>query len=88
MVAHFLIFGGDEIEKKKFHSSKSPIATNDIDINEIVISDASAYGKNKDDATFFMDTQMIKKLGYSASSSQKECMKPNACLLTSKIIKF
>ena len=72
MVVHFLIFGGDEIEKKKFHSSKSPITTNDIDINEIVISDASAYGKNKKaDATFFMDTQMIKKLGHSASSSQK-----------------
>ena len=63
MVVHFLIFGGDEIEKKKFHSSKSPIATNDIDINEIVISDASAYGKNKKaDATFFIGYTDDKKI--------------------------
>ena len=41
------MLGGNETEKKNFHSSKSPLAMNDIDINEIVMYDGYAYGKNK-----------------------------------------
>ena len=47
MVKQFLKFGRDKIEKKKFHSSKYPIGIEYVDNNEMIISDASAYGKNK-----------------------------------------
>lgn len=46
MVKLFLRFAGDEIEKKKYHSSKNPIELGDIDNNKIIISDTSAYDKN------------------------------------------
>ena len=47
MIKQLLMLGGNETEKKNFHSYKSPIAMNDIDINEIVMYDGYAYGKNK-----------------------------------------
>ena len=47
MVKQFSMLGGNETEKKNFHSSKSLLAMNDIDINEIVMYDGYAYGKNK-----------------------------------------
>lgn len=47
MIKQLSMLGGNETEKKNFHSYKSPIAMNDIDINEIVMYDGYAYGKNK-----------------------------------------
>ena len=45
MAKQFLRFNGDKIEKKKFHSSKNPIATDDVNTNKIIISDASDVAK-------------------------------------------
>ena len=47
MIKEFLRFDGDKTEKKKFDSSKNPIAIDDVNTNKIIISDASACGKNK-----------------------------------------
>ena len=47
MVKQFWKFGSDEIEKKSFHSAKDPIAIGDVNINKLIILDASPYGKNK-----------------------------------------
>ena len=37
-------FGDTEIEKYKFHQRKSPILINNIDINEIVVSNKVCFG--------------------------------------------
>ena len=47
MVKQFLTFSGDKSKKKEFRYSKNPIAIDYVDINEITISDVSAYGRNK-----------------------------------------
>ena len=41
MLKEFSKFCIDKIENKKFHFSKNPIGTNDVNINKIIISDAS-----------------------------------------------
>ena len=46
-----LKFGSNEIEKKKFHSSKNPVGIDDVNIDKIMISDASACGKNDEKIT-------------------------------------
>ena len=38
-------FDDSEIEEYKFHQYKSPISIDDIDINEIVVSNKFAFGK-------------------------------------------
>ena len=38
-------FDDTEIEEYKFHQYKSPISIDDIDINEIVVSNKFAFGK-------------------------------------------
>ena len=45
MSIEFLKFGNIEIEKQKFHSSRNPVTTDDMDINKILISDRFARGK-------------------------------------------
>ena len=55
MIKQFLTFDGDKTEKKEFCYSKNPIAIDYVDINEIIISDVFAYGRNKKtDAKFFI----------------------------------
>ena len=55
MVKQFLTLNGDETEKKEFRYSKNPIAIDYVDINEIIISDVFAYGRNKKtDVKFFI----------------------------------
>ena len=46
MIKQFLKFDSDEIEKKKFHSSKNPMAIDNVDISKVIKSDVSAFGKN------------------------------------------
>ena len=38
-------YGDTEIEEYEFHQYKSPISINDIDINEIVVSNKFPFGK-------------------------------------------
>ena len=38
-------FGDTDIEKHKFYQHKSPILSNNIDINEIVVSNKISFGK-------------------------------------------
>ena len=40
-----LKFGDTEIEKHKFYQHKSPILSNNIDINEIVVSNKISFDK-------------------------------------------
>ena len=44
-------FGDAEIEKYKFHQHKSPVSTNNIDINKIVLSNNLPFGN-----------QLVKKM--------------------------
>ena len=67
MAKQFLRFNGDKTEKKKFHSSKNPIATDDVDTNKIIISDASACSKKESKKlmlSFSSDTGLMKKLDH------------------------
>ena len=48
--------------KKKFHSSRNPIVTCDVDSNKIMEYDASAYGKKRTNAMFFMGYKNDKKI--------------------------
>ena len=53
----------DKIEKKKPHLSKNQIGIYDVDIDKKIISDASAFGKNKKpDAKFFIGYKDGEKL--------------------------
>ena len=45
MVKQFLKFGIAGIDYNRFHSSKNPIKTNNVDINKIVISERCPCGK-------------------------------------------
>ena len=45
-------FGDTEIEEYKFHELKSPILINNIDINEIVVSNKLPSGKQ--DCKYFI----------------------------------
>ena len=45
-------FGDTEIEEYKFHELKSPILINNIDINEIVVSNKLPFGKQ--DCKYFI----------------------------------
>ena len=44
----FLKFGKNEIKKKNFHKPKESIDEFDNDIEKVIVSDAFAYGKNKE----------------------------------------
>ena len=62
MVKQFLKIGVDEIEKQKFYFSRNPITIDDVDINKIIKSDASACDKNKKTgAKFFVRYKDDKK---------------------------
>ena len=45
MVKTIIKFGDNEIEKEKFHQHKRPISINKIDINKIVVSNKTSFGK-------------------------------------------
>ena len=63
MIKQFLKLGCDEIEKKKFHYSKNPVAIGNVDVNIIITFDVSAYDKNKKtDAKFFIGYKDDKKV--------------------------
>ena len=47
MIEQFLKFGSDAIENK-FYSSKKDINVNNVDIEEILVPNEFAYGKNKE----------------------------------------
>ena len=47
MVKRITKFNNAEIEKYKFHQYKKPILIDNIDINEIVVSNTVSYGKKK-----------------------------------------
>ena len=56
MVEQFLKFGIAGIDYNRFHSSKNPIKTNNVDINKIVIFERCPCGK---DISFSLDTKII-----------------------------
>lgn len=47
MVEQVLKFCCDQIEMKKFHSSKNLVDIYNVRIDKIIIPDPSLYGKNK-----------------------------------------
>ena len=47
MVKRITKFNNAEIEKYKFHQYKKPILIDNIDINEIVVSNTVSYGKKR-----------------------------------------
>ena len=49
-------FGDIETQKRKFHQHKEPISIKNIDINEIVVSNKTSFGKKG------FPTRMLKKL--------------------------
>ena len=57
------------IEEFEFHEYKIPILINEIDINEIVVSDKFPLGKQ--DFNISLVTKIIKKLNLYAYSFQK-----------------
>ena len=57
------------IEEFEFHEYKIPILINEIDINEIVVSDKFPFGKQ--DFNISLVTKIIKKLNLYAYSFQK-----------------
>ena len=62
-------FADTEIEEFKFHQYKIPISLNDIDINEIIVSNEFSF----DDKilNILLVTKIIKKLDFYAYSFQK-----------------
>ena len=62
-------FADTEIEEFKFHQYKIPISLNDIDINEIIVSNEISF----DDKilNILLVTKIIKKLDFYAYSFQK-----------------
>ena len=57
------------IEEFKFHQYKSPILINDIDINEIIVSNEFPFDNRI--LNILLVTKIIKKLDHYAYSFQK-----------------
>ena len=53
-------FDDTEIEEYKFHQNKSPISINDIDINEIVVSNELPFGDQ--DFKYFIGYKNSEKI--------------------------
>ena len=53
-------FDDTQIEKYKFHQYKSPILTDNVDVNEIVVSNKVSLGKN--DVKYFISYKDAKKI--------------------------
>ena len=53
-------FDDTEIEEYEFHQHESPISINDIDINEIVVSNKLSFGKQ--DFKYFIGSKDNKKI--------------------------
>ena len=53
-------FDGTEIEEYEFHQYKSPISTNNIDINEIVVSNKFPF--DKQDFKYFIGYKDNKEI--------------------------
>lgn len=47
MVKQLLKLGGHKIEKKNFHYHKNSIDIDNADVNNLIVSEAFVYGKNK-----------------------------------------
>ena len=47
MVKQLLKLGGDKNENKNFHYHKNSIDIDNADINNLIVSEAFVYGKNK-----------------------------------------
>ena len=62
-------FDETEIEEFKFHQYKSPILINDIDINEIIVSNEFPFDNKI--LNILLVTKIIKKLDLYAYSFQK-----------------
>ena len=62
-------FEETEIEEFKFHHYKSPILINDIDINEIIVSNEFPFDNKI--LNILLVTKIIKKLDLYAYSFQK-----------------
>ena len=62
-------FEETEIEEFKFHQYKSPILINDIDINEIIVSNEFPFDNKI--LNILLVTKIIKKLDLYAYSFQK-----------------
>ena len=62
-------FEETEIEEFKFHQYKSPILINDIDINEIIVSNEFPFDNKM--LNILLVTKIIKKLDLYAYSFQK-----------------
>ena len=62
-------FEETEIEEFKFHQYKSPILINDIDINEIIVSNEFPFDNKI--LNILLVTKIIKKLDLNAYSFQK-----------------
>ena len=59
MIKEITKFYDTEIEEQEFHQYKSPILTNDKDINEIVVSNKVPFGKQ--DFKYFIGYKDNKK---------------------------
>ena len=62
-------FDHTKIEKYKFHSHKSPILIDNIDINTIVVANKVSFGKK--DFKYFIGYNDAKKIDLYAYSFQK-----------------
>ena len=65
----FIKLDDTEIEEYEFHQYKSPISTNDIDINKIVVSSKFLFGKQ--DFKYFVGYIDFEKIDLYACSGQK-----------------
>ena len=64
MYKKIIKFDDTEIDEYKFHQYKSPILINDVDINEIVVSNKFPFGKQ--DFEYYVgykDNKEIRPLG-------------------------
>ena len=69
MVEKIIYFDDTEIEKHKFHQYKSPILIDNVDINKIVVSNKSSFGKK--DFKYFIGYKDTKKLDLYTFPFQK-----------------
>ena len=64
MSKQFLKFCDIEIEEQKFHSSKCAVDIDDVNIKEILVSDAFAYSINKKQSLSFLSDLKIVDIAY------------------------
>ena len=63
MAKKIINFGNTEVEKHKFHQSKSPIPIDNVDVNKLIISNKVSIGKKDFDKMSFLikDDELLEK---------------------------